>query len=91
MVNVIITALIITAVLITVIVIMSGHMKKQKKRIKELEAALEATSMYLKDLVVIKEDKNDKASQIMEAETDEEVFTILDSIINHNNSKLQNK
>ena len=70
---------------------------KKKEKICELQNALESAkinirqlSEYIDEVRKIKKEEKGIAQQIKEAKNDEEVFTIISSIVHSNNERVQN-
>lgn len=98
--SVLIAILVMLAIIVTmggIIYILIRDRKSQKKQIEKLESSLESArinvtqlSTYIDKLQKIKADEKTVTQKIKEAKTDEEVFSIIASIVSDNNSRVQN-
>ena len=94
------TVLVLFVVIITmggIIYVFNRERKEQKKRIEELERQLvyakenvTQLSSYIDKLQKIKADEKTITQKIKEAKSDEEVYSIIASIVSDNNSRVQN-
>ena len=90
--NTITIALIILAVILIegfVIYALDRDRKKLKAENDSLKNKCSGLKGYIEKLIEINADKKETAEKIKEAQTDEEVYSILNDIILANNSKLQ--
>ena len=98
--SVLIAILVMLAIIVTmggIIYILIRDRKSQKKQIEKLESSLESArinvtqlSTYIDKLQKIKADEKTVTQKIKEAKPDEEVFSIIASIVSDNNSRVQN-
>ena len=90
--NTIIIALAILAVILIegfVIYSLNRDRKKLKAENDSLKNKSSGLKGYIEKLIEINADEKETAEKIKEAQTDEEVYSILNDIILANNSKLQ--